>query len=98
MPPAAVYFVKPLRMAAMPPSLTGNGVSKYGSPEAKSITYTPRATIALASAVMRSVAEGEVRPTRRAIFTVRHPAGVLPTGGRTRDGPGRSDHRRPCPV
>src|SRR2546422_3296381 len=64
MPPAAVYFVKPLRMAAMPASLTGTGVSKSGSPEAKSITSTPRAAIALASAVMRSVGGGEVRPTR----------------------------------
>ena len=52
----------------MPASWMGAGVSKSGSPEAKSITSIPRAAIALASAVMLSVGDGEIWLTRLASF------------------------------
>src|SRR2546425_12771993 len=98
MPPAAVYFVKPLRMAAMPASLTGTGVSKSGSPEAKSITSTPRAAIALASAGMRSVGGGEGGPARCGKFIGGSPAGVLLNDGETLGDPGRGRSPRAGPL
>src|SRR2546428_1237049 len=93
MPPAAVYFVKPLRMAAMPASLTGTGVSKSGSPEAKAITSTPRAAIALASAVLgRGGGGGEPAPPSAKLHRER-PPGRPSTDAQPHGAPART--RRP---
>src|SRR5450432_2084614 len=57
-PPAAVYFVKPLRIAAIAASLMKSGVSKSGSPAPIEITSLPSAFSLAALAETARVGEG----------------------------------------
>src|SRR5215208_3489185 len=57
MPLAAVYFVRPARIALSAASLMFSGVSKSGSPAPKSQTFTPAARKASAACIAAIVAD-----------------------------------------
>src|SRR5471032_185953 len=57
-PPAAVYLVRPLRIAAIAASLMKSGVSKSGSPAPIEITSLPSAFSLAALAETARVGEG----------------------------------------
>src|SRR5215207_9141123 len=63
MPPAAVYFVRPARMALFAASLMFSGVSKSGSPAPKSQTFAPDARKASAACIAAIVADDCIRAT-----------------------------------
>src|SRR5215213_11996215 len=63
MPPAAVYFVQPARIALSAASLMFSGVSKSGSPAPKSQTFAPDARNACAACIAAIVADDCIRAT-----------------------------------
>src|SRR5215208_5616015 len=63
MPPAAVYFVRPARIALFAASLMFSGVSKSGSPAPKSQTFAPEARNASAACIAAIVADDCIRAT-----------------------------------
>src|SRR5918994_7685754 len=63
MPPAAVYFVRPARIALFAASLMLSGVSKSGSPAPKSQTFAPEARNASAACIAAIVADDCMRAT-----------------------------------
>src|SRR5262249_20143600 len=63
MPPAAVYFVRPARMALSAACLMLSGVSKSGSPAPKSQTFAPAARKASAACIAAIVADDCMRAT-----------------------------------
>src|SRR5262245_16286016 len=62
-PPAAVYFVRPARIASAAACLMFSGVSKSGSPAPKSQTFTPDARNASAACAAARVADDCMRAT-----------------------------------
>src|SRR5215207_3273362 len=63
MPLAAVYFVRPARIALSAASLMLSGVSKSGSPAPKSQTFAPEARNASAACIAAIVADDCIRVT-----------------------------------
>src|SRR6476619_5397529 len=62
-PPAAVYLVRPARIALAAASLMLSGVSKSGSPAPKSQTFAPEARSASAACIAAIVADDCMRAT-----------------------------------
>src|SRR5215216_2704670 len=63
MPPLAVYFVRPARMARSAACLMLSGVSKSGSPAPKSQTFAPVARKFSAACIAAIVADDCMRAT-----------------------------------